>query len=218
MVVETIKIIILGSNGFLATKITNTLDIIPITKQQLDITKNLNLIKSINPDIIIHPAGITNVDKCELNKPLAKKTNIKATKNLTDLCKKLNIKLIYFSTDFIFNGKKGDYKETDKPDPINYYGYTKLKAENIVKTLKNHLILRVAILYGHNGNNSERSFTNWLYNQLKKDKKIKIVDDQIGTPTLIDDIAKAIPKLINKTGTYHLAGSQKLSRYERSLC
>ena len=89
--------------------------------------------KKIDPEVVVHAATLTDVDKCETNKELAWKINVEGTKNIADAAKKSHSFLIYISTDYVFNGEKGQYKETDITDPVNYYGLTKLKAEELVK-------------------------------------------------------------------------------------
>ena len=95
--------------------------------------------KNIKPDVVVHAASLTDVDKCETNKELAWKVNVEGTKNIVEAAHSAGSFLIYISTDYVFSGQKGNYKETDKPDPINYYGLTKLKAEEIVQTQTEYL-------------------------------------------------------------------------------
>lgn len=186
----------------------------------LDITKEkevLDKLTYLNPDVVIHSAALTQVDYCEENHALAWKVNVKGTCNLVNICEKLGARLIYVSTDFVFDGSKGMYSEDDKPNPLNYYAYTKLKGEEIVKKSElEFAIARVSVLYGwHN----RTGFVNWVINELQKNHTIKVVDDHYNSPTLANNAALAILRIIekNKTGIYHTAGSERISRFQLAL-
>lgn len=227
------KVLVTGAAGFLGTKVMKLLkddfDLIKTDKEgrkgslKMDITDMDEVISVLNkekPDVVLHIASVTDVDRCEVERGLAKKINVDGTNNMILACKAINAKIVYVSTDFVFDGKKGDYKEEDKPNPLSYYAETKLEAENLVrKSGLKYLIIRPEVLYGYNGDGSERSFSNWVYTSLKEKKEIKVVDDHFNTPTLVDDIAEAIKILIkkNKEGIYHVAGPERLSRYEMAL-
>ena len=227
------KILVTGASGFLGTKIMSVLkgdfDVIGTDRDEsrgnskMDITDANEVSSTINrlkPDVVLHLAALADVDKCETDRDSARKINVDGTKNLIDACKKTNSKFIFISTDFVFDGKKGLYKEEDKPNPLSYYGATKLEAEKLVeKSGLKYLTLRLEVLYGFNGNGSERSFTMWVFNSLKQGKEIKVLDDQFSTPTLTDDIANAIRSLVNKNkeGLYHVCGSQRLSKYDMAV-
>ena len=228
-----INILVTGASGFLGTKIMSILkgdfNIIGTDRDEsrgnskMDITdanEVSSMIHKIKPDVVLHLAALADVDKCETDRYSARKINVEGTRNLIEACKKTNSKFIFISTDFVFDGKKGNYKEEDKPNPLSYYGVTKLEAEKLVeKSGLKYLILRLEVLYGFNGNGSERSFTMWVFNSLKQGKEIKVLDDQFSTPTLTDDIANAIKLLVNqkKEGLYHVCGSQRLSKYDMAV-
>ncbi len=186
---------------------------------KLDITNKKNtfeLINKIKPDAIVHTAAYTDVDGCESNKETAYKINVKGTKNVATVAKSLNAKLVYISTDYVFDGKKGMYKEEDKPKPINYYGYTKLRGEEIVKEIcSNWIIARTCVLYGK----EKYNFVTWIINELKNSRNINVVTDQFITPTYNLDISQQILELIKKekTGIFHTAGSERISRYDFAL-
>jgi len=191
---------------------------------KLDITDKLRVDKvftEVKPDVVVHAASLTDVDKCELNKDLAWKINVDGTKNIVASTEKNNSFLIYISTDYIFSGKKGNYSESDNPDPINYYGLTKLQGELIVKSIKkcDFLIARPSVIYGSNLTNRKVNFVLWLIEKLKKSEPVKIVTDQWNTPTLNTNLAEmtleAIERHIN--GVYHLSGATKINRYEFAL-
>ena len=172
--------------------------------------------KTIKPDVVVHAASLTDVDKCELNKEIAWKVNIEGTKNIVEAAKITGSFLIYISTDYIFNGKTGRYKETDKPGPINYYGLTKLKAEEIVKNQTEYFIARPSVIYGAAPAAGKINFALWLIEALRKNERVKIVTNQWNTPTLNTNLAEMTLEVIKRrlTGTYHLCGATRVSRLE----
>ena len=172
--------------------------------------------KTIKPDVVVHAATLTDVDKCELNKALAWKVNVEGTKNIVEAAKATGSFLIYISTDYIFGGETGRYKETDAPNPINYYGITKLKAEEIVKTQKEYFIARPSVMYGSTPAAGKVNFALWIIENLRKGEHVKIVTDQWNTPTLNTNLAEMTLEVIERklTGIYHLCGATRVSRFK----
>jgi dTDP-4-dehydrorhamnose reductase len=172
--------------------------------------------KTIKPDFVVHAATLTDVDKCELNKTLAWKVNVEGTKNIVEAAKATGSFLIYISTDYIFGGETGRYKETDVPNPINYYGITKLKAEEIVKTQKEYFIARPSVMYGSTPAVGKVNFALWIIENLRKGEHVKIVTDQWNTPTLNTNLAEMTLEVIERklTGVYHLCGATRVSRFK----
>jgi dTDP-4-dehydrorhamnose reductase len=174
-------------------------------------------IQHIKPHIIIHTAALPNPDFCEKNKKLAKKVNCEATRKIAQFCQEGRIKLIYISTDLVFNGEKGSYTEEDHADPVNYYGETKLQGEIAVRELlADALILRVSLMFGW-GNGVNGCFTDWMLSALVKGKKLNLFIDQYRTPTLVNDTVTSIIKVIEnpvEAGVFHLAGPERVSRAE----
>ena len=175
------------------------------------------LIQKLNPDYIIHTAALTNVDHCERDKRLAWNINVEGTKHIAEIARKINAKLIYISTDYVFDGNKGMYKEDAPTNPIDYYGETKLEGEKVVKGLRDCLIVRPSVLYG--GNPAKLNFVTWVMQELKKGKEINIVKDQLNTPTLADNLAELILELIERdeTGIFHASGSERISRFDFAI-
>ncbi|MBU1912706.1 MAG: SDR family oxidoreductase [Candidatus Omnitrophica bacterium] len=171
------------------------------------------------PEAVVMAGGITDVDLCMLKPKLAQDVNIKGTINLVKKIKEYGSKLIYISTDYIFDGKTGPYKEDDKPNPINTYGRTKLEAENIIRAkLKDYLIVRTCQLYGV----AERSFapnSNFalkIIHNMQNGKKVYAANDLYSTPTYSGLLSDILIKLIEKNaeGIYHGAGAEFLNRYD----
>ena len=228
------KILIVGAEGQLGRVLQNGLspmfNVIATTRypsesskrkrfvQKLDITdieSIQNIIKTESPNIIINCAAITNVDECERNRKIAYDVNVGGVKNLVKACSK-NVKIIQISTDYVFDGAKGPYDENDPTYPINYYGRSKLEAENFLKgSLVDYTIIRASVLYGSQLNEKPNFFT-WVYNSLKSNTPINAVTDQVSNPvwlqTFIDTILNAI--IYKVIGIYHLGSDDYLSRYE----
>ena len=223
------KLIITGASGLLGRKIVQlTKDdyiVVPLHKTKplhsnslkLDITNSSeasNLFHKLKPDVVIHTASETNVDKCETEKEHAWKTNVEGTRNIALACSEANAKLVYISTDYVFDGEKGLYTEKDKPNPINYYGVTKLEGENqVTQHCQNYAVLRTSVLYGWHP--WKQNFATWVINQLKQNKEITVVEDHYNTPTLADNLAEITLEAIQKDlqGLYHASGSERVSRY-----
>jgi dTDP-4-dehydrorhamnose reductase len=174
------------------------------------------VIQSIKPDALVHAASLTDVDKCEINKKLAWKVNVEGTKNIVDAVSSVRSFLIYISTDYVFSGERGCYKESDRTDPINYYGITKLNAEQVVKTQKEYFIARPSVIYGSTPAAGKVNFALWLINTLRRGERVRIVTDQWNTPTLNSSLAEMTLEVVERklTGTYHLCGATRLSRIE----
>ncbi len=175
--------------------------------------------EKIKPETVVHAAAFTDVDKCELEKEHAWKVNVEGTANLAELCKRHKVSLIYISTDYIFDGIKGLYEEDDKPNPINYYGLTKLRGEETVKDLlENYCIARTSVLYGSTPAAGKINFALWLLEKLKHDERVRIVTDQWNSPTLNTNLASMLLEIAERraTGVYHLAGATRVSRYDFS--
>ena len=173
----------------------------------------VKVIDEVKPDVIVHSAALTDVDKCEVEKELAYKINVEGTKVVAEMAKKLNSFLIYISTDYVFDGNKGMYKEEDETNPINYYGYTKLLGE---KYCQDFCIARTCVIYGAKPASGKVNFALWLISKLKKGESVKIITDQFITPTLNTNLAKMALECAERElkGVFHLAGATRVSRFE----
>jgi len=234
-----IKIVITGSNGLLGQTLLNLLldekekyKIFGFSKGEnrsgrtdfdyftLDITDEDELRKkllAIKPDAIINTAAMTNVDACENDKINCDKLNVDAVNYLATISAEINAHLIHISTDFIFDGKKGYYKETDKPNPLSYYGESKLKSEAVLlNSTIDFTILRTILVYGKVYDMSKSNIVLWVKQMLTDKKEITIVDDQFRMPTYAEDLAMACKLAIDKkaTGIFNISSSELLSIYE----
>jgi dTDP-4-dehydrorhamnose reductase len=173
--------------------------------------------KKVNPDVVVHAAALADVDKCEKNKKLAWKINVEGTKNIIEASKACNAFLFYLSTDYVFNGEKGNYTETDSPNPINYYGLTKQKAEGLVqKLIADCCIARTSVIYGTTITANKINFALWIMNKLRQEESVKMVVDQWNSPTLNTNLAEMTLEVIQRrmTGVYHLSGATRINRYD----
>ena len=172
------------------------------------------------PGLFIHAAAITQVDDCESDKVKCWNTNVTATRFLIDAARKINAFVVYVSTDFVFDGEKGNYSESDLTGPVNYYGSSKLAAENaLLDSGLNAAIVRTCLVYGNLVNGSRTNFISWVKENLEEGKTIKVVNDQYRTPTYIEDLAKGILLVTEKkaTGIFHISGEELLTPYEMAM-
>lgn len=212
------KTLIIGGSGFLGSRLVDALNgncqstyysnpIIP-EQLKLDLADNDNIRKILDqtkPEIIIHCGGLTETDFCEVNQDLASRINVSGTEGLVN---SFDGKVIYFSTDYVFDGEFAPYDGNSQPSPINHYGKTKLAAEKVVLEKPQNLVVRVSGLYGVNRNN------NRFLDRLRNNRVIHASQDYVSTPTYIEDIARAIPEFIDMSGILHFTGEQPFSRYD----
>ena len=206
-----------GDNRIIEKKgyIYEALDISDKTQVETVLTKH-------KPDVVINTAAMTNVDACETLKEECWKANVTAVQNLVDVISNLksqisNPHLIHISTDFIFDGEAGPYKEDDKPNPLSYYALSKYESEKIVQASKiKWAILRTIIVYGIVDNMSRSNIVLWAKDALAKGQKINVVDDQFRAPTLAEDLAQGciLTALKGATGIYNISGKDIMSILE----
>ena len=215
------KILVTGANGQLGSAIVNVfkqhhLDVVGTDRAIMDITNQsqvFEVVKQVNPNVIIHCAAYTAVDKAEEDKLNCYRVNVDGTRNLALIAKARNIEFIYFSTDYVFDGTKVEpYDVDDIPNPINYYGLTKYLGEEIVKSLlTNYYIFRISWVFGPNGKN----FVNTILRLAKEKTSLNVVNDQVGSPTYTLDVANFLiskPNLLY--GIHHLTNDGYISWYE----
>lgn len=233
------KILITGSNGLLGQKIVQycinkKIDFLATSLgknrhsiceannyHSLDITSKSevdNVLTSYNPTHIINTAAFTNVDKCEDEPENCKKINVIGVENLLNYSIKNNCHLQQISTDFIFDGVKGNYSETDEPNPLSEYGKSKLEAENLMveSGYLNYSIVRTSVVYGTGENLSKSNIVLWAMDELRKENQLKIVDDQFRAPTFAKDLAIGCMKILelDEKGIYNLTGPNCISMYD----
>jgi dTDP-4-dehydrorhamnose reductase len=219
------RILLTGAKGQVGTAIENELleyDLTALSRTELDLTKLdhiLSFLRSNKPSLIIHSAAYTQVDNAEIETEKSMIVNYHATKIIADYCVENAIPLIFFSSDYVFDGSKvGMYDEDDDKNPLNIYGESKLLAENyIVKNLNNYVILRTSWVYDDKGKN----FFNTIQSKLISGEKLSVVSDQFGAPTTSYFIANVVKLILNKIkknkftwGIYHLTNKGVVSWLE----
>ena len=218
------KIFLIGSNGFLGKKLTGLPhEIFTTTHAAMDVCDASDVkhfFRRAAPEVAILAAAFTDVDGCEKDRRKAYDINVAGTKNIVEACVQHKTKLVFFSTDYVFDGEKGNYTEEEKSNPQSHYGKTKLWAEEAIKdSCVDFIIERVSVLYGYNDAHDKQTFEKWVTESLKAKKEIRVVSDQFSCPTLIDDIARATNVLLERgeSGVFHVVGSECLSRYHFAL-
>ena len=236
------KIVVTGSNGLLGQTLVNLLDksdyeVYALSRgvdrnitssnytyyniDLIDFSEVKRILRKIDPHIIVNTAAMTNVDECEDNKKACDRINIELVEHLTEVCIETNAHLIHISTDFIFDGKNGPYKENDKPNPLNYYGLSKLKSEKIITSSKiNYTILRTILVYGYVKGMNRNNIVLWIRDAVTDKKQVTIIDDQFRMPTLVDDLAEAclLAMKHEAKGIFNVSSNELLSIYDMAIC
>jgi len=230
------RILVIGSNGMLGQSVVSLFNVndiyevhlasfepesffndLPYTTINIGSKKEVKkLLLNFYPDYVINLAAFTNVDKCETERELCWNVNVNAIEYLAKYCVPANSHLIQISSDYVFDGHNGPYSESDLPNPISYYGRSKLAGENIIKKFDiPSTIIRTNVLFGTT-KYGRPDFVKWVVDSLRSNSPIRIVRDQINNPTFLSDIAVVIKNICDnsKSGLYHIGGSELLDRFE----
>lgn len=171
-------------------------------------------------DQFVHAAALTQVDYCEEHREEAMLVNVHATVQALAAAEVHSKAICYISTDFVFDGQKGDYAEEDVLSPVNWYGVTKQLAESLIQEAKiPWSIIRTCLVYGNALSGTRNNIITWVRDNLQQQKPIKVVSDQVRTPTYVKDLAKGIQLVLenNATGIYHISGKEKLTPYDMAV-
>ena len=230
------KLVVFGSNGLLGQSIVerfrNRYDLYAASRGEVnkssidadryarvDMTNRAQMkdyLSEYRPDIIINAAAYTNVDGCEKEPEACWAGNVRAVENIIDSCVGFEPILVQVSTDYVFDGHAGHYNEKDTPRPGGNYARSKLAAEKIVEQSPlQHIIARTQVLYGF-GRELNHNFATWVISRLSSGKNIKVVSDQVGNPTYVDDLSESIYRLLERKeyGLFHISGSEIISRFD----
>ena len=237
------KVVITGSNGLLGQKLVKLFLNKPVyeihalsrgsnrlshkegyTYYDIDLLDKHDLLRTldkIRPDVIIHTAAMTNVDACEERRQECDRMNIDVVQNILTYCKGKDIHLVHLSTDFIFDGTKGDvYHEDDIPHPVNHYGLSKWRSEMMINESQiDCAILRTILVYGLVDEHDRSNIVLWVKNSLENKKDIYVVTDQLRMPTYAEDLAEACWLAVEAraTGVYNVSSNQLMSIYDIAL-
>jgi dTDP-4-dehydrorhamnose reductase len=235
------KILVTGANGLLGQKLVTllqqkeTIQLIATARTAsvqnlkqgefhlLDITNKdqvARIIGVLKPDVVIHTAAMTNVDQCETNRDGCWLNNVTAVDYLIEACTPHNVHLVHVSTDFIFDGTHGPLDENAVPNPVNFYGESKLAAEkSVIGSSLSWSILRTVLVYGISNDLSRSNIVLWVKKSLEEGKNISVVNDQWRTPTLAEDLAMGCYLAAEKrvTGIYNISGKDFISPYDIAI-
>jgi dTDP-4-dehydrorhamnose reductase len=238
------RILVTGANGLLGQKLVGLLSTVPGAEvigtgrgplrlptflcpgsgyQPLDITRpdeTAGVLDRIRPDVVIHTAAMTQVDACELDPAACRQCNVEGTRNLLRGMTGSGSFFIYLSTDFVFNGEAGPYREDDPPHPLNEYGRSKLAAEQLVQArAMRWAIVRTVLVYGTAWEPSRSNIVLWVKRNLEAGKPIRVVTDQVRTPTLAEDLAAGVAAVARQgaEGIFHIAGPGTMTPYELAV-
>lgn len=233
------RILITGANGLLGQALVRRLspsddhDVlatardegprfdVPCAYAPLDVTTPdavETVVSDYDPDVVVNCAAVSDVTECDENRNRAWAVNARAVRSLAKQCRATDARLIQLSSDFVFNGKRGPYEEDARPDPVNYYGRTKLAGENALREFDflDWAIVRTVLLYGTANELGRSNVVLWMVDQLAQGERIHVVTDQWRTPTYTPDLADGIVHLIDRerTGIYHLSGREMVTIHE----
>ena len=225
--IEKLSVLLIGASGFLGTKMKQILSrsfevagtcrkgshdlyaLDPIRKNQV-----ISLFDVVKPDIVVNLVGMSDPSACLSNQELAYDLNVRVVENICEACDAFDSKLIHISTDYVFDGEKiGMYETDDSRLPKNYYGHTKLMAEDIVSALPRHLIVRVPILYGYNSESDKPTFFSKVIDDLGAGRSVLCDDEQIRYPALIDEVCFAVRDRVFDCGVVHLSSEEPVTKY-----
>ena len=221
------KTLVLGGSGFVGRYLVRHFDAVGTSGTgrdgfvKLDITRRPEvegLFERFRPELVINAAAMTNVDECERHREEAFMINAEGVRNISEEAHRVKARLVQISTDYVFDGGKGDYGEDDPTNPVNVYGSSKLRGE-LYALERDALVLRISSPFGVNLGGGKESFFEYVLRALAAGGRVKALVDQITTPTFVEDVPEAIDALVQKgsTGTFHLAVKEAISRYEFAI-
>jgi dTDP-4-dehydrorhamnose reductase len=224
------KAIVLGASGLVGSHVldegirrgltvTGTARSAASGLRGLDVTDTpavRSLLHELRPDVVVLAAALANVDRCEMEPEASARVNVEAPRAIAVACADMGMRLVHFSTDYIFDGTRGPYGEEDVPRPLGAYGAQKLAAEREIRDIlpMSHLILRTTVVYGNES--AGKNFLIRLLQNLRNKTPIRVPFDQTGSPTLVNDLAMATWELVDADarGTFNVAGSERMDRHE----
>lgn len=219
------RVYLTGADGLLGTALARALPphwpVLGVSIGDFDIADGGALRRSIDgfrPTVVVHAAALANVDACEQGPREAMRVNVAGTHHVAGICARGGIRLVQISSDYVFDGRRGGYRESDVPNPLSVYGMTKLAAERIAETVPAHLIVRTSWLYGDRPDRGGEQVAS-LAGDLLAGRCAAAIADQFSSPTYVADLAAALVWLLRGTiaGTVHVANTGRASWYEVGL-
>ena len=192
----------------------------PVKLDLLDKEETVAVVAKTRPDAVVHAAALTDVDRCEREYDLAERVNRQATRTLSESARKASAYFLYISTDYVFDGEKGLYREDDQTNPISVYGLTKLRGEQSVEASGTEFcIARGSVIYGAHPAAGKVNYALWLLENLRKGEHVRVLRDQHVSPTLNLSFAEMILEALERrqTGIFHMAGASRVSRYDFAI-
>lgn len=237
------RVLITGANGLLGQALVRVLgrhpdyDVLATGLQEqprfrggscgymaLDVNRHddvKRVFQDFSPDVVVNCAAMTEVDRCETDRQACWRLNVDAVDLLARQCLSSGSRLVQVSTDFVFDGTAGPYREPDRPLPVNFYGKSKLAAENAARGagIDHWAIVRTALVFGTGERLSRSNIVLWIVDELSRGRSLRMVTDQLRTPTWAPDLARGIERIVRfgKTGIYHVSGREMLSVHELAL-
>jgi dTDP-4-dehydrorhamnose reductase len=231
-----VRVLVTGSNGLLGSKLIAAMqartNLVPLAASRgaasagsavpfypLDVTDRESVERAVvaaRPDVVVHTAAMTDVDGCERDPEGAWAANVAGTQHVVDACEQVGAAVVHLSTEYVFDGTSGPYVETDPTNPLGVYARSKLASETVVARCgQRWAVARTTVLFGYSPS-ARRNFVLWLLERLASHQPARIVADQVGSPTLADNLAEMVLALATRgaQGIYHTVGASRLSRYE----
>ena len=227
------KVVVIGASGLVGSHLVNAChqrgwDVVGtyhkfaqpglIPLQLTDEVGVRSLLENSQPDVVFLPAFRSNVDYCEQHPVQTAQINVSGSLNVATAAREVGAGLVFYSSDYVFDGKAGPYREADAPNPICVYGQQKLEVEQKISLLlENYLTLRITVVYGYE--DQGKNFVSRLIKTLKGGQVLKVPQDQFGSPSLVDDIAEASCRLVEvgAKGIFHVVGPDRMSRYHFAM-
>jgi dTDP-4-dehydrorhamnose reductase len=237
------KILITGANGLLGQHLSTRLAALGhnvvatgkgpsrlpleehsgLTYAEMDFTNDSRVqqvMSAQKPDVVVHGGAMTQIDECEQNQDACFETNVQGTAQMVLAAEEYSSHFIFMSTDFVFDGMEGNYAEDDHLNPVSWYGFSKVQAESTVETSEiPWTIVRTCLVYGSPLAGTRSNILSWVKESLEQEKPIKVVSDQLRTPTYVADLVNGLVSIIERKveGVFHLAGKDRLSPYEMAV-
>ncbi|MBX8632491.1 MAG: SDR family oxidoreductase [Thermoplasmata archaeon] len=222
------EMVVLGGSGFVGGEISEFFSC-PATSASgkegfvkcdaTDVSDLRRVLERFRPKVVVNCIGLADVDRAETDRDLARRLNTDSVYNIVSLQNELGFRLVHISTDYVFDGSRGNYSEADEPSPVNVYGSTKLEGEKAALANPLNLILRISSPFGRERGTTKMQFFRFVYNSLRQGRTVSALRDQIVTATYLPDLSRAIRRLVQSegAGVFHVTSTEALSRFDFAM-